>query len=162
MSSVTRFASNLQLKFMTPWWLHNWLIAIQCHYNMRQDHSNTMPGPIPYRSFPMLNEQCGRVPSTKSFLNGAPNSRSNKRSIHAMQPTIGLAPPAKLARVQDEKESPWTCTPSTKASRTGKNDSMEKILKPIIDNIKPGFKRDDKKDPIALAVRQLHCDLGKG
>lgn len=76
-----------------------------------------------------------------------------------MQPTRGLAPPAKLARVQDEKEAQWICTTSAKASRTGKNDSMERILKPIIDNIKPGFKRDDKKDPIALAVRQFHCDF---
>ena len=77
-----------------------------------------------------------------------------------MQPTIGLAPRAKLARVKDENEAPWVCTTSAKASRTGKNDSMENILKPIIDNIKPGFQRADKKDPIALAVREsiLICE----
>ena len=126
---------------------------------MRQENSSTMPGPIPYGTFPMLKEQCGRIPSMISFPNDPPNRCSNKRSIHQIQQTIGLAPPAKLARVQDEQKGPWICITSAKASRTGKNDSMEHILKPIIDNIRPGYKRADKKDPIALAVRQFDCVL---
>jgi len=69
-----------------------------------------------------------------------------------MEPTLSMAPPAKVARLQDEKVSPWVCAPSVKASRTGKNNSMQTILKPIIDNMKPGSQRGDEKDPISLAT----------
>lgn len=62
-------------------------------------------------------------------------------------------PPSKLRKLTLHDATPWRiCPPSQKAARTGSNNMMQEILKPIIDDIKPGFQRSDKKEPISLAV----------
>jgi len=68
--------------------------------------------------------------------------------------SISLGPPAKIQKREDEETptTPWICPSSIKASRTGKNNSMQEIIKPIIEEIKPGYQRSDKKDPISLAT----------
>jgi len=72
--------------------------------------------------------------------------------------SISLGPPAKIQKREDEETTttlattPWICPSSIKASRTGENNSMQEIIKPIIEEIKPGYQRSDKKDPISLAV----------
>jgi hypothetical protein len=75
--------------------------------------------------------------------------------------SISLGPPAKIQKIEDEDTTttttttPWICPSSIKASRTGENNSMQQIIKPIIEEIKPGYQRSDNKDPISLAVSSL-------
>ena len=69
---------------------------------------------------------------------------------------ISLGRPAKLQKLEDEvkeDEQAWICTPSVKAKQTGKKDSVQQIIQPIIDDIKPGSQRSDNKNPISLVVR---------
>jgi hypothetical protein len=91
--------------------------------------------------------------------------------------SISLGPPAKIQKREDEDTTtttttallatatttrtatrtatattPWICPSSIKASRTRGNNSIQEIIKPIIEEIKPGYQRTDKKDPISLAV----------
>lgn len=108
-----------------------------------------MPGTIYYRTFPI--SKPGTFPSPNTIM-GHPNA---KRSRSAIEP-MSLGPPAKVAKIEDEEaETPWTCTPSAKVSRTGKKDNMQQILKPIIDKIQSGFERADEKEPISLAVSKF-------
>jgi hypothetical protein len=70
---------------------------------------------------------------------------------------MGLGPPpAKIQKLVDE--TPWICKSSIKASRTGNNNGIQQTLKPIIEDIKPGFQRNDKKEPISMAVSSLQHD----
>ncbi len=119
------------------------------HECSSSNNNNTMPGTIYYRTFPI--SKPGTFPSPNTIM-GHPNA---KRSRSAIEP-MSLGPPAKVAKIEDEEaETPWTCTPSAKVSRTGKKDNMQQILKPIIDKIQSGFERADEKEPISLAVSKF-------
>lgn len=54
--------------------------------------------------------------------------------------------PAKVAKIEGE----WKCPVSAKASRT--SSSVPGIIKPIVESIKLGCQREDRKEPISLAV----------
>jgi len=113
-----------------------------------------------YRTFPLTNH--GAFPSPSSVRNSikAPtnnnnnsnNNNNDKRNTNRIeQRTTSLGRPAKLQK-REEEEEPWICPSSIKANQTGKNNSIQRIIKPIIDDIKLGFQRSDKKDPISLAT----------
>jgi len=95
---------------------------------------------IYYRTFPL---------SKDDALSSPRRSLAVKRN-HAIIEPISLGRPAKLQKLDEEE--PWVCPSSIKTTRTGKSNSIQKIIQPIIDNIKPGCQRSDNKDPISLAT----------
>ena len=122
-----------------------------------------MPDTIYYKTFPLF--KGGSFPSPKSVCVDGQTNRNVKRKIERMEPIV-LGPPAKLPKLEKETATatetetptatetpmPWICSPSKVASRVGKPNKIQQIIKPIIGEIKPGFQRSDKKDPISLAV----------
>jgi len=117
-----------------------------------------MPHTIYYRTFPLFKKE-GAFPSPNSVWIEAKVDGNAKRKMARMEP-ISLGPLAKIPKLQEETtiarrtESaapPWICTPSIKASRTGREKTMQQIIKPIIEEIKPGCQRGDNKEPISLA-----------
>lgn len=106
-----------------------------------------MPNNLIYRTFP-LSTHNGYLPPISSRIE-IPRSSNAKRS--APIESMGLGPPpAKIQKLVDE--TPWICKSSIKASRTGNNNGIQQTLKPIIEDIKPGFQRNDKKEPISMAT----------
>ena len=121
-----------------------------------------MQDTIYFRTFPLSK------PSPNSVCMEAPMNSNAKR--RARMNSISLGPPAKIQKREDEDTTttttallatatrtatattPWICPSSIKASRTRGNNSIQEIIKPIIEEIKPGYQRTDKKDPISLAV----------
>lgn len=104
-----------------------------------------MPKKIYYRKFPLYKD--GRFPSPSSIPVKGPTGNSAKRNA-PMEP-ISLGPPAKLQKL--EEKQPWVCPSSIRASHTGGKNSIEQIIEPIVEAIKPGYQRSDNKDPISLA-----------
>lgn len=110
-----------------------------------------MSDTIYYRTFPLSKH--GSFPS--------PRSASTKRKNSRIE-AIGLGPPEKLAKLEEEKTTttttttpttiPWICPSSIKANQTGNTKSVQQIIRPIIEDIQPGCQRSDKKDPISLAT----------
>jgi hypothetical protein len=107
---------------------------------------------IYYKTFP-LSSADGALSSPTSVAASVPMIGSNDANDAAaiMEP-ISLGRPAKIRKVIQEEPS-WICSTSSKANRTkGKNNSIQNIIQPIVDEIKPGFQRIDEKEPVSLAV----------
>eukprot|EP00532_Pseudo-nitzschia_australis_P002192 CAMPEP_0168191498 /NCGR_PEP_ID=MMETSP0139_2-20121125/17550_1 /TAXON_ID=44445 /ORGANISM="Pseudo-nitzschia australis, Strain 10249 10 AB" /LENGTH=513 /DNA_ID=CAMNT_0008114681 /DNA_START=217 /DNA_END=1758 /DNA_ORIENTATION=+ len=117
-----------------------------------------MKSTIYYKTFPLSKHDSSPTSTSTSTLTSIPvtpplssNNVSAKRN--AVMETISLGRPAKLQKLEDEvkeNEKTWICLPSLKAKQTGKKDSVQQIIQPIIDDIKPGSQRSDNKNPISL------------
>ena len=105
---------------------------------------------IYYKTYP-LSSSDGALSSPTSVAASVPMHDNNKNNIATMD-AISLGRPAKIRKVIQEEPS-WICSTSSMAIRTkGKNNSIQNIIQPIVDEIKPGFQRIDEKEPISLAV----------
>ena len=115
---------------------------------------------IYYKTFPLSKHGAMSSPSSVAVTvplggSSSTNAGGKRNAIQIMEP-ISLGRPAKLQkqkRLQDEETEPWICPSSIKTNRSGKdNNSIQKIIQPIVNDIKPGCQRSDNKDPINLAV----------
>jgi len=115
---------------------------------------------IYYKAFP-LSSSDGALSSPTSVAASVPMHDNNKNDIANMD-AISLGRPAKIRKVIQEEPS-WICSTSSMAIRTkGNNNSIQNIIQPIVDEIKPGFQRIDEKEPVSLAVSsdtQRKCKL---
>lgn len=110
-----------------------------------------MPDTIFYRTFP-LSRHDNSFPSPRSACANA--KRKNNRNE-----AISFGPPEKLAKLEKKKTTTtttttaqWIIPSSIKANQTGDTNSVQQIIQPIIEDIKPGCQRSDKKNPISLAT----------
>jgi hypothetical protein len=105
---------------------------------------------IYYKTFP-LSSSDGAMSSPTSVAASVPMNGDDKHHIANME-AITLGRPAKIRKVIQEEPS-WICSTSSMAIRTkGKNNSIQNIIQPIVEQIKPGFQRIDEKEPVSLAV----------
>ena len=129
---------------------------------------------IYYKTFP-LSSSDGALSSPTYVAASVPMHDNNKNNIATMD-AISLGRPAKIRKVIQEEpswifqeEPSWICSTSSMAIRTkGKNNSIQNIIQPIVDEIKSGFQRIDEKEPVSLAVssnaqrkRKLLCKAFK-
>jgi len=107
-----------------------------------------MPDTIFYRTFP-LSRHDNSFPSPRSAC-------ANAKRKNNWNDAISFGPPEKLAKLEEKKTTTttaqWIIPSSIKANQTGNSNSVQQIIQPIIEDIKPGCQRSDKKNPISLAV----------
>ena len=106
---------------------------------------------IYYKTYPLSSSDGALSSPTSVFAASVPMYDNNKNNIATMD-AISLGRPAKIRKVIQEEPS-WICSTSSMAIRTkGKNNSIQNIIQPIVDEIKSGFQRIDEKEPVSLAV----------
>mmetsp|Transcript_11453 Transcript_11453/g.32958 ORF Transcript_11453/g.32958 Transcript_11453/m.32958 type:complete len:503 (+) Transcript_11453:172-1680(+) len=112
---------------------------------------------IYYKTFPLSRSNASPPPRKNSVPITPPFRSSNDKRNLVMEP-LTLGRPAKLHKPNEgatDEEMPWACSSSVRASQTGKKNSIQHIIQPIIDDIKPGSQRSDNKSPISLASADL-------